>query len=192
MNRSAKATLAFVFAAVAATVAARPTMAEPDPIELNRLPMVPVEVWYDFTGNGIHDFGDVRIASTYTDIGGEWRFLGLPTNHTNRLIVARLPNANQGIRIGGDLQRFNHLSFAPIDGVPVRLLADTAAPTSYFGLGDDLIDSDPTHCIGDNLCGDYRLDGTVTTHAQGIVMALSGLAASYDGYRGWLWEATIN
>lgn len=192
MNRSAKATLAFVFAAVAATVAARPTMAEPDPIELTRLPTVPVEVWNDFNGNGSHDFGDIKLATAYTDLSGEWKFTGLPTNHTHRLIVARLLTTNQGIRIGGDLQRFNHTGFAPINGVPVRLLSDSQAPTSFFGLNDHLIASDTTYCIGQNACGDYRLQGTVTPDAQGIVMALSGVAATYDGYRGWLWEATID
>lgn len=191
MTPSTKAVLAVAFAAVSATIAARPTMAEPQPIEINRLPWVPVEAWRDLGVAGVHDFGDVLLASTVTDLSGAWALNGLPTDQTRRLIVARLPNAYQGLRIGGDIQRFNHLGFAPIDGLPVRLLADSQTPKTYFGSNDTLISSDTTHCVAENACGDYRLPGATTVDQQGIVIALTA-ADVYSGYRGWLWEATID
>lgn len=192
MNRSANATLALVLAAVIATAAARPAMAEPDPIELDRLPNVPVQLWKDANANGSHDLGDILMATTWTDLNGYWSFTGLPTNQTNRLVVVGLPGGFQGMRLGGDLYRFNAFGFAPIDGVPVQLLADTASPTSYYGTNDYQVDWDTTHCVGAYKCGDFRLQGETTVDAQGIVLALSGAPASYSGYRGFLWDATLD
>lgn len=192
MNRITNATLAVVVAAVIATVAARPAMAEPDPIELDRLPNVPVQLWKDANANGSHDPWDTLVASTFTDLNGYWAFTGLPTNQTNRLVVVGLSGALQGVRIGGDLYRFNAFGFAPIDGIPVKLLADSNAPTTYYGSNDYQVDWDTTHCVGAYKCGDFRLQGETTVDAQGIVLALSGTPASYSGYRGFLWDATLD
>lgn len=192
MKRSAQATLAVVFAAIIASVAARPAMAEPDPIELTRLPGVTVQVWKDVAPFGSHNLGDILLATTWSDMYGYWAINGLPTNQTNRLVVARLQTFHQGMRIGGDLYRFNAFGFAPIDGVPVSLFSDSAAPTTYFGTNDNLIDADSTHCVGDYKCGDFRLQSVNTADAQGIVLGLSGTPASYSGYRGWMWDATLD
>lgn len=190
MNRTAKSLAALALATLTAAAMARPTHAEPDPIELDRLPGVTVQVWRDYGTIGDHDPMDMLLATTWTDLSGYWAITGLATNHTNRLIVARLHSHQQGIRIGGDVYRFNHLGFAPIDGAPVELLADAAQPTTYYGGSDAVIDTDVTHCVGENKCGDFRLRGATSADPQGIVVGLSGTPASYSGYRGFLWDAT--
>lgn len=192
MNRIANATLAVALAAVVATVAARPAMAEPDPIDLDRLPNVPVQLWRDVNANGSHDSADSLIASTSSSFDGQWQFNGLATNQTHRLLIVRLDASQQGIRIGGDLYRFNGYAFSPIDGISTKLLSDSGFPSWFFGSNDAQIASDTTHCAGNYKCGDYRLQSTATSFSQGIVLALSGSAASYSGYTGWLWDATLD
>lgn len=190
MNRAAKTVAALALATLTASALARPTHAEPDPIELDRLPGVTVQVWRDFGTIGEHDPMDMLLATTVTDLSGYWAFTGLATNHMNRLIVARLNGYQQGIRIGGDVYRFNQFGFAPIDGAPVELLADEAQPTTYYGGSDAVLDNDVTHCVGAYKCGDFRLRGATTPDAQGIVVGLSGTPATFSGYRGFLWDAT--
>lgn len=190
MTGTAKSLAALALATLTAVAIARPTHAEPDPIELDRLPGVTVQLWRDFGTIGEHDPMDMHLATTWTDLNGYWAVTGLATNHLNRLVVARLHSHQQGIRIGGDIMRFNHLGFAPIDGAPVELLADEAQPATYYGGSDGVIDTDVTHCVGEGKCGDFRLHGATTPDAQGIVVSLSGTAASYSGYRGFLWDAT--
>lgn len=192
MNRIANATLAVALAAVVATVAARPAMAEPDPIELDRLPSIPVSIWRDVNTNGVHDSSDSLLASTFTSVDGLWQFTGLPTNQTHRLVVARLQPGQYGMRIGGDLYRSSGASFDPIDGASVKLLADSGFPSLYFGSNDNQVDWDTTHCVGNYKCGDYRLQNSTTAYSHGIVLAFSGTAASYSGYSGWLWDATLD
>lgn len=192
MTRTAKSLAALALATLTAAAMARPTHAEPDPIELDRLPGVAVQVWRDFGTIGEHDPMDMLLATTWTDLLGYWAITGLPTNHANRLIVARVNGHQQGLRIGGDVYRFNQLGFAPIDGAPVELLADSAQPASFYGGTDEVIDADVTRCVGLYKCGDFRLHSTNTDHAQGIVVVLTGTPASYSGYRGFLWDATLD
>ncbi|MEO8083301.1 MAG: hypothetical protein ABI780_05720 [Ardenticatenales bacterium] len=192
MNRSAKAALAFVCTAVVATVAARPALAEPDPIELDRLPFTPVQIWRDVNANGSHDFGDLLLATTYTDPNGFWQVSGLPTNPTSRLIVIKLLEPYKSTRVGGDLFRNSSTGFDPIDGVRVSRRSDNHSPFTYFDDGDNLVVSDTTHCVEEFYCGDFRLLGTNTTDAQGIVIPLTGTPASYGGYHGFLWDATLD
>lgn len=192
MNRIANATLAVALAAVVATVAARPAMAEPDPIDLDRLPNIPVSIWRDVNTNGIHDSSDYVLATTYTGLDGQWQFTGLPTNQTHRLVVIRLDSQQYGLRVGGDLYRSSGFSFDPIDGTPVKLLADTGFPSMYFGSNDTQVDWDTTHCVSNYKCGDFRLQNSTTAYSHGIVLALSGTAATYSGYAGYLWDATLD
>lgn len=193
MNRFVGPVL-FATALVGAAVIGLPSSAnaEPIPIDLQRLPVVPVEVWNDINASGSHDFGDTLLATTWTDLQGAWAVTGLPVNHTHRTIVFRVPGAHQGLRIGGDLQRWDAYGFTPINGVPVKLWSDSQSPTTYFGPGDNLIASDTTRCLGPGECGDFRLQGVNTAEVQGIVLAVSGTPASYSGYRGWLWDATYD